>query len=203
MTESITIPATETAPHVVEQHLADDILVTRFQGGDERAFRVLMERHIERIRKLVFVVLNRAELVDDLTQEVFINAYRALPNFRYDASFYTWLYRIAVNRCRDEMRKLSVRKMFSLERLLDARDKEVIIRTSVEADEQDTSDIIHAGLQRLPEKYRVALILKDIEGRSYEEIAEIMQCELGTVKSRLARGRTLMRKYLSPILGRS
>lgn len=182
--------------------LSDDLLVTRIQGGDHAAFRHLMERHGERVRNLIYSIFNSPELIDDLAQEVFIKAYRALPGFRFDASVPTWLYRITVNHCRDELRRRKLRRIFSLQRMMDAGDKEVTQKTMVQPEEHDTRDVIQRGLQRLPEKYRLPVILKDMEGRSYDEIAEIMQCELGTVKSRLARGRGMLRDYLSPILER-
>jgi RNA polymerase sigma-70 factor, ECF subfamily len=182
--------------------LRDEILVTRFQSGDQDAFRHIMERHSERVRNLVYSMFDAADLVDDLTQEVFIKIFRALPAFRFDAAFTTWLYRITINHCRDEIRRRKLRRMFSLQRLLEAGDKEVTMKTMVEPEEHETREAIQHGLQRLPEKYRLPVILKDMEGHSYEEIADIMQCELGTVKSRLARGRGMLRDYLSPILER-
>ena len=197
MTASIT---ETTLPHIKD--FGDDLLVTRFQGGDHDAFRILMNRHGERIRNLIYSVFNTPDLVDDLAQEVFIKAYRALHTFRFDASFYTWLYRIAINHCRDEMRRRKLRKFFSLQHMLDSGDREVTMKTTVAPVEHDTREIIQRGLQTLPEKYRLPVILKDMEGHSYDEIADIMQCELGTVKSRPARRRGMLRDYLSPILER-
>lgn len=182
------------------QDPSDDILVTRFQSGDEHAFRLLVERYSERIRNLVYSVFHDSDLIDDVTQEVFIKAYRALPRFRFDSSLYTWLYRITINHCRDIMRKQKLRRTLSLHTLLDNRDKELTMKTSVQPEETDTQQWINKGLQRLPEKYRTPVILKDMEGCSYQEMAEIMQCELGTVKSRLSRGRSMLRSWLEPIL---
>ena len=197
----MTASITETAlPHTTD--LGDDMLVTRFQSGDRDAFRLLMERHGERVRNLIYSVFNARDMVDDLAQEVFIKAFRALPAFRFDASFYTWLYRITVNHCRDELRRRKLRKIFSLQHMLDSGDKEVAMKMTAAPEEHETREIIQRSLHRLAEKYRLPIILKDIEGHSYEEIAEIMQCELGTVKSRLARGRGMLRDYLSPILER-
>jgi RNA polymerase sigma-70 factor (ECF subfamily) len=191
----------QTAQTRVED-MGDDTLITRFQAGDELAFRLLMERHIERTRNLIFSIFRSAELVDDLTQDVFLKAYRALAHFRFDAAFSTWLYRIAVNQCRDVMRKQKLRRSISLHALLEARDKEVTMKTSVEPQEHETRELIDRGLQRLPEKYRIPVVLKDMEGLSYEEMADVMQCEMGTVKSRLSRGRSMLRVYLKPLLDR-
>jgi RNA polymerase sigma-70 factor (ECF subfamily) len=196
MTDALT--AQTTIPRIEE--MGDDILVTRFQSGDEHAFRLLMERHSERVRNLIFSIFHSADLVDDLTQDVFLKVYRALGHFRFDAAFSTWLYRIAVNHCRDEMRKRKLRRSVSLFTLLDSRDKEVTMKTSVKPQENETRELIDRGLQRLPDKYRIPVILKDMEGCSYEEMADIMQCELGTVKSRLSRGRNMLRVYLKPLL---
>ncbi len=182
--------------------MGDDVLITRFQAGDEHAFRFLMERHLERTRNLIFSIFRSAELVDDLTQDVFLKAYRALAHFRFDAAFSTWLYRIAINHCRDMMRKQKLRRSISLHALLEARDREVTMKTSVEPQEHETRELIDRGLQRLPEKFRIPVVLKDMEGLSYEEMAEVMQCEMGTVKSRLSRGRTMLREYLKPLLER-
>jgi RNA polymerase sigma-70 factor, ECF subfamily len=180
--------------------MGDDLLVTRFQSGDESAFRQLMDRHTERVRNLIYSIFHSMEPVDDLTQDVFLKAYRALGQFRFDAAFSTWLYRITVNHCRDEMRKRKIRRYLSLQSLMDTRDKEVTMKTSVHPHENETRELIDRGLQRLPDKYRIPVILKDMEGLSYEEMAEIMRCELGTVKSRLSRGRSMLRTYLKPLL---
>lgn len=190
------------APAMLPEAMGDDVLISLFQGGDRSVFRLLVERHRERIRNLVFSVMNDPGLVDDLSQEVFIKAYEGLPNFRFESSFYTWVYRIAVNRCRDEMRKRKFRRFFSLHQLMDSRDKELTRRTSVEMEDTETQELIAASLQTLPDKYRIPVVLKDIDGRSYEEIAEIMNCELGTVKSRLSRARAILRKKLLPLLDR-
>ena len=183
-----------------DMECSDDILITRFQSGDESAFRTLMERHVERVRNLIFSVFRSRELVDDLTQDVFLKAYRALAQFRFYAAFSTWLYRITINHCRDEMRKRRLRRMFSLHALLEIRDADVSKRTAVLPVEHETRELIDRGLQQLPEKYRLPVILKDVEGLSYEEIADVLHCELGTVKSRLSRGREQLRRFLTPLL---
>lgn len=189
----------QTAPHPVPEP-GDDLLITRFQAGDEDAFRWLLERYAERIRNLVYGIFHDADLIDDITQDVFIKAYRALPGFRFDASFYTWLYRITVNHCRDIMRRQKRRNMLSLQTLLENRDRELTEKTSVQPQDNDTQEWVQSGLQKLPDKYRIPVVLKDLEGCTYEEMADIMQCELGTVKSRLSRGRSMLRSWLAPLL---
>jgi len=180
--------------------MSDDALITAFQGGDHDVYRFLVERHQERIRNLLFSIFHDRDFIDDLAQEVFIKAYQALPHFRFEASFYTWLYRIAVNKSRDELRKKKIRRFFSFQTLDEGIEKELNVRLSVPPEDRDTQELIALGLQSLPEKFRTAVVLKDIDGLSYEEIAEVMQCELGTVKSRISRARSMLRKALKPLL---
>ncbi|MBL0175295.1 MAG: sigma-70 family RNA polymerase sigma factor [Ignavibacteria bacterium] len=179
---------------------SDDVLITMYQGGDALAFRTLVDRHRERVRNVIYSVLNAPDLVDDIAQEVFIKAYQGLPQFRFDSSFYTWLYRITINRCRDEIRRKKVRRIFSLQALLDAGDPEALFGTTVHPAEPDVSHFIQAALQRVPERFRIPVILRDIDGLSYTEIAEVLECEAGTVKSRIARGRLQLRELLEPLL---
>lgn len=181
------------------QAKSDEVLITLVQQGERNAFRILVERHQERIRNLIYSIFREPGIVDDLTQEVFIKAYEALPHFRFQSSFYTWLYRIAVNKSRDELRKRKVRRWFSLQSLLDSSDRELQGKIVEEPRDNEMQELVAAGLQALPEKYRIAITLKDIDGLSYEEIAEIMECEIGTVKSRLSRARTMLRNVLEPL----
>lgn len=179
---------------------SDDVLITMIQGGDTLAFRALVDRYRERIRNVVWSVLNDRALVDDIAQEIFIKAYEGLAQFRFDSSFYTWLYRIAINRCRDEIRRKKVRRIFSLQALLDAGDAEALRGTTVQPSEPDLGPHVQRALQRLPERYRVPVVLRDMDGLAYEEIADVLQCELGTVKSRIARGRNQLRELLEPLI---
>jgi len=193
-----TIATPPTVPSYRE--MSDEELITIFQGGTRDVYRVLVERHQERIRNLLYSIFHDRDLIDDLAQEVFIKAYQALPHFRFEASFYTWLYRIAVNKGRDELRKKKLRRFFSFQTLDEGTMTEINLRLSTPPENRDTQELIGLGLQTLPEKFRTAVVLKDIEGLSYEEIAEVMQCELGTVKSRISRARSMLRKALLPLL---
>jgi RNA polymerase sigma-70 factor, ECF subfamily len=179
---------------------SDEVLITLVHQGEHAAFRILVERYQERIRNLIYSIFHQTEVVDDLSQDVFIKAYEALPQFRFQSSFYTWLYRIAVNKSRDELRKRKVRRWFSLQTMLEASDKELVSKLVVEPLDREPQELLAAALKSLPEKYRIAVILKDIDGLSYEEIAEVMECEIGTVKSRLSRARAMLRKVLEPLL---
>jgi RNA polymerase sigma-70 factor (ECF subfamily) len=190
----------QNAPTSAYTEKSDEVLITLFQGGEREVYRILVERHQERVRNLIFSIFRDNGIVDDLAQEIFIKAYEALPSFRLDSSFYTWLYRITVNRSRDEMRRRKIRRFLSFETLEDESNKEFVAKMSVAPENRDDKELVTLGLQALPEKFRSAIILKDLEGLSYEEIADILQCELGTVKSRLSRARTMLRKVLQPLL---
>lgn len=179
---------------------SDDVLITLFQAGEERAFKVLVERYQERIRNVIYSVLRDPEVIDDLAQDIFIKVYEALPRFRFESSLYTWLYRITINKTRDEIRKKRVRRVISFESLEKKAEREISERLRVEPYDFEPKEIVSAGLRALPEKFRMPIILKDIDGRSYEEIAEILECRIGTVKSRLSRGRTMLRDVLRPLL---
>lgn len=186
-----------------DEQKSDEVLITLFQSGDEGAFRLLVERHQEKIRNLIYSIFHEPGLIDDLAQEVFIKAYEALPQFRFESSLYTWLYRIAVNKCRDELRKRKVRKILSLQTLMESADQELRDKMSVDPHNSETQDLLAKGLTQLPEKFRLPVVLKDIDGLSYEEIGNVMQCGVGTVKSRLSRGRSMLRKILRPLLEES
>jgi RNA polymerase sigma-70 factor (ECF subfamily) len=179
---------------------SDEVLITLFQNGERDAFRVLVQRYQARVKNLIHSIFHEAEAVDDLAQEVFIKAYEALPQFRFQSSFFTWLYRIAVNKARDELRRRKIRRILSLQALLESGDHELGSRLAIEPRDDETQELITSALGLLPEKFRVAVVLKEIEGLSYEEIAEVLQCEVGTVKSRLFRARVALRNILKPYL---
>ena len=179
---------------------SDDVLIMLVQSGDEGAFRPLVDRYKERVRNLIYSILNDTSIVDDIAQEVFIRVYEGLAKFRFESSFYTWLYRITVNKCRDEMRKKKMRKFFSLHVLMDSSNEELQAKITVQPDNSWAEELVTKGLQQLPEKFRIPIVLKDIDGFSYEEMAKIMECEIGTVKSRLSRARTMLRVILAPLL---
>lgn len=181
-------------------HKSDEVLITLFQTGERDVFRLLVERYQERVRNIIYSIFHEQEIVDDLAQEVFLKAYQALPRFRFESSFYTWLYRITVNKSRDELRKRKVRRYLMLQPLDEAAEKDLAGHHESQGRKDDAQELVTEALKKVPEKFRVPIVLKDIEGMSYEEIAEIMQCEIGTVKSRLSRGRAMLRSALKPLL---
>jgi RNA polymerase sigma-70 factor, ECF subfamily len=172
--------------------LDDDFyLIKRFIEGDENSFKTLLNRHKEKVRNIIYLTLNNSENVDDIAQDVFITVYKNLGNFRFESQFTTWLYRITVNKCKDHLRKKRIRSVFLPIKDTDEASYE-------QKDDSDISEIVHKAIARLPEKLRIPLLLKDIEGLSYQEIAETVRCEIGTVKSRIFRAREGLKNILEP-----
>ena len=179
---------------------SDDSLIMLFQNGEQEVFRYLVERYQEKIRNTIFSIFNDSDLVDDIAQEVFIKIFQALPKFRFESSFYTWIYRIAVNKCRDELRKKKVKRFFTFQSFEKTTNMKIENFATTTFDDENIRGVIEESLKKIPEKFRMPIILKDIDGMSYDEIAEVLECEVGTVKSRLSRGRTMLKEILMPIL---
>ncbi|MDR3610435.1 MAG: sigma-70 family RNA polymerase sigma factor [Ignavibacteriaceae bacterium] len=174
--------------------LDDDFaLIQRFIEGDESTFKILVQRHKEKIRNIIYLVLNSSDAVDDIAQDVLITTYKNLKSFRFESQFSTWLYRITVNKCKDHLRKVKIRSIFAP--IKDGEEDPVYTPVT---ENKDVSEIVQKAISKLPEKLRVPLLLKDIEGFSYQEIAESMDCEIGTVKSRIFRAREGLRELLKP-----
>ncbi len=175
----------------------DSELIERFRNGDPSAFEVLVLQHQDRIYNLCRYMLQDPQDAQDAAQDVFLKAYRGLNGFRPDASLYTWLYRIAVTTCLDYKRK-SRREVFRSEHLTeDLPSDEPSPEQLYESGE--ISESIQLALQKLPEKLRAAIVLREIEGLSYEEIAEVLHTSAGTVKSRISRAREQLRHLLKKI----
>lgn len=173
--------------------LDDDFsLIKRFIDGDQTTFNELIKRHREKVRNIIYLTLSNTDSVDDIAQEVFITVYRHLKNFRFESQFTTWLYRITINKCKDHLRRKNIRKIF-----LPLREEEQVL-TSINED-TDIKHIVRSAIAILPDKLRIPIVLKDLEGFSYQEIAETMDCEIGTVKSRIFRAREALKKTLKPI----
>ncbi len=182
-----------TRPQVLK--LDDDFsLIKRFVDGDESTFRLLVQRHKEKVRNIVYISIGDSGSVDDIAQEVFITVYKNLKNFRYESLFTTWLYRITVNKCKDFIRKKNVRKIFVP--IKEASDE---LNYDSITEKNDTTKIVMNAIYKLPAKLKQPLLLKDIEGFSYQEISETLNCEIGTVKSRIFRAREGLKKILKPI----
>jgi RNA polymerase sigma-70 factor (ECF subfamily) len=174
--------------------LDDDFsLIQRFIEGDESTFKTLVQRHKDKIRNIIYLTLNSSDAVDDIAQDVLITIYKHLKSFRFESQFSTWLYRITINKCKDHLRKIKIRSIFAP---MKDGDEEPVYIPSME--HKDISEIVNKAISKLPEKLRVPLLLKDIEGLSYQEIAEAVGCEIGTVKSRIFRAREGLREFLKP-----
>jgi RNA polymerase sigma-70 factor, ECF subfamily len=186
----------------------DRQLVERARGGDKRAFDLLVQKYHRRLMRLLSRMVRNQEEVEDIAQETFIKAYRALPQFRGDAAFYTWLYRIGVNTARNY---LSSRKRqmptISDQALNDDDDvDERIVSQDINTPEsmllsKQVAMAVNDVVEALPEELRTAITLREMEGMSYEEIAELMGCPIGTVRSRIFRAREATATKLRPILG--
>ncbi len=175
-------------------NLDDDFsLIKRFIEGDESSFSVLVNRHKEKVRNIIYITINNHDLVDDIAQEVFLTLYKNLNKFRFESQFTTWLYRITVNKCKDYLRKMKIRSIFS-----PIKESEHELGYTPKQDNLDIKEIVQNAISKLPEKLRIPLLLKDIEGLSYQEIAESVECEIGTVKSRIFRAREGLRNILKP-----
>jgi RNA polymerase sigma-70 factor (ECF subfamily) len=176
-------------------------LIQAAQRGDFNAFNDLVLRYQSQVYNLAYRIMGDGDSAADATQEAFISAYRAIGGYR-GGSFRAWLMRIVTNACYDELRRRKRRPTSSLEALhvADAAPGEVLMNGSegpeAYAQRQDLNRMLHAGLQTLPEEQRVALVLSDVQGYNYQEIAEITGVSLGTVKSRLSRARAKMRDHL-------
>lgn len=180
-----------------ERGAEDHLLIQRFLAGEEVAFERLVERYYQRIDRLAQQVVRHPMVAEDITQEVFLRAYRALPRFRGEASFYSWLYRITINLCLNYLRRQAHQIDTAQDAeasALPAADPSVVLET------QERERLIRGAIGTLPSHYRIAIILRELEGLSYQEIAAILDIPLGTVKSRINFGKGLLRQALRPIL---
>jgi len=184
----------------------DAELVARVQRGDKRAFDLLVRKYQQRIMALISrYIRNRAEIAD-VAQEAFIKAYRALPNFRGESQFYTWLYRIAINTAKNSLAAQARRPQTAS---VDGLEPEQLADIAGQTDNASperlllTAELkreIDAAIADLPEELRSALLLREMDGLSYEEIAEAMDCPIGTVRSRIFRARDAVDRRIAPLL---
>jgi RNA polymerase sigma-70 factor (ECF subfamily) len=185
----------------------DQQLVERAQRGDKRAFELLVEKYQRKLGRLLARFIRDPAEVEDVTQEAFIKAYRALPAFRGDSAFYTWLYRIGINTAKNYLMALGRRAPTSTEvgaedaegfedaeQLRDINTPESVLLS------KEIAATVNATIEELPEELRTAIQLREIEGMSYEDIARIMDCPIGTVRSRIFRAREAIAERLRPLL---
>ena len=187
-------------------HNVDQELVARVQQGDKKAFDALVRKYQHKIMKLISRYVRDQHEVFDVAQETFIKAYRALANFRGDSAFYTWLYRIAINTAKNHLVAQSRRPPDTDIEAEDAAqfDSESGLREIASpellAQKDEIERVIFEAVEELPEDLRTAITLRELEGLSYEEIAEAMGCPIGTVRSRIFRAREAVDKRLRPML---
>lgn len=203
MSDDLLPPAVDKAPD------SDALLVERTVAGDQKAFELLVIKYQRRIQRLIGRMVRDVDLVEDIAQETFIRAYRALGQFRGEAQFYTWLYRIAVNTAKKALMDLKRNPSVS-ENAYKSDDDDETSRvenelTSPETPEtllasKEIANIINQAMQDLPEELREAITLREIEGLSYEEISEAMNCPIGTVRSRIFRAREAISAKVKPLL---
>ncbi len=185
----------------------DQLLVEQVQKGDKRAFDLLVSKYQNKLFHLVSRYIKDPDEALDVVQESFIKAYRALPNFRGDSAFYTWLFRIAVNTAKNHLTSMSRRPPQQDVDALDAEQYsgESRLKNADTPENELLRDEIQQTVQRaiekLPDDLRTAILLREAEGMSYEEIAQVMGCPIGTVRSRIFRARDAIDKQLAPLLG--
>jgi RNA polymerase sigma-70 factor (ECF subfamily) len=194
---------------VINQREADALLVERVKQGDQRAFALLVAKYERRVQRLLSRLVRDSAEIEDITQEAFIKAYRALPQFRGESAFYTWLYRIAINTAKNYLATKS-RRPVTVGEFQGADDGEFFDLGDVVEDNntpdavlhsRQVAEAVHAAIEALPEDLKAAITLREIEGLSYEEIAQAMDCPIGTVRSRIFRAREAIAQRLRPLLG--
>ena len=181
-------------------------LVQRVQKGDKTAFDLLVRKYQHKVVKLVTRYLRDPSEAEDVAQEAFIKAYRAIPQFRGDSAFYTWLYRIAINTAKNaivsrdrnpvefDLDMQNVEESSSMQlRLADSETPESLLQT------EEIRETVNRAIEALPEDLRTAIVLRELEGLSYEDIAQAMDCPVGTVRSRIFRAREAIDKRLSEV----
>ena len=186
----------------------DQQLVARAQRGEKHAFELLVAKYQRKLARLIGRLVRDPAEVEDVAQEAFIKAYRALPQFRGESAFYTWLYRIGVNSAKNFLMTQGRRAPTSTEK--DAEEAETFEEAEQLRDNntpesvlmsRQVAETVNAAMARLPEELRTAITLREIEGMSYDEIADVMNCPIGTVRSRIFRAREAIAAELRPLLG--
>lgn len=185
----------------------DQLLVERAQRGEKHAFELLVAKYQRKLARLLARFIRDPAEVEDVAQEAFIKAYRALPSFRGDSAFYTWLYRIGINTAKNHLvsigRRAPTATEFDSEEAEGFADGEQLRDINTPENlmmSKEIANTVNATMDALPEELRTAIQLREIEGLSYEEIATIMNCPIGTVRSRIFRAREAIAEKLKPLI---
>jgi RNA polymerase sigma-70 factor (ECF subfamily) len=185
----------------VRDDASDEALVTAFQGGDEQAFTVIVNRYKHRLTRLALAVVHNEEDALDIVQDAFIKVYHGLAKFRQTSALYTWLYRVVMNRAIDVVRHKQRAPLEPVEEPpADVPDHSETLRPDRAALRAELREHIFAAVDKLPRKHREVILLREIEGLSYKEIADALRCSEGTVMSRLFYARERLRQDLEPYL---
>jgi len=186
----------------------DQQLVERAQRGEKHAFELLVSKYQRKLARLLSRFIRDPTEVEDVTQEAFIKAYRALPTFRGDSAFYTWLYRIGINTAKNYLvamgRRAPTTTEFTSDEAEGFEEAEQLRDLNTPENEmmsRQVAETVNRTLEELPEELKTAISLREIEGLSYEDIAEAMNCPIGTVRSRIFRAREAIAEKLRPLLG--
>ncbi len=206
----MTLPAASNPPAD-----SDQLLVQRVLAGDMRAFELLVHKYQRRVERLVWRMVRDSDLVQDIAQETFIRAYRALGQFRGESQFYTWLYRIAVNTAKKQLLELKRDPVVTMSALESDRDDEtssaerelIEQATDTETPEavlasKEIASAVNTAMEALPAELRQAITLREIDGLSYDDIAQALDCPIGTVRSRIFRAREAISARIKPLLER-
>lgn len=185
----------------------DQQLVERAQRGDKRAFELLVAKYQRKLGRLLSRFIRDPAELEDVAQEAFIKAYRALPSFRGESAFYTWLYRIGINTAKNYLVASGRRAPVSADIGLDDEDGPELDERVPDNHTPETElmnrqivETVNAAMEQLPDELRVAITLRELEGLSYEDIAAVMDCPIGTVRSRIFRAREAIAAQLKPLL---
>ena len=187
---------------------SDEQLMLNAGQGDRKAFDELVRRYSSRMVNVAYQVLGDREMAEDVAQETFLRAYKSAARYRQISKFSTWLYTIALNLCRNELRRRKF-KTYSLEGMAE-RDEESKVRVDIpdektqpdlDMERKEAGDLVRQAVEKLPEKFKTPLVLRDIQELTYEEISEILNLPEGTVKSRINRGRLRVKELLRPYYG--
>jgi len=185
----------------------DQQLVERVQRGDKQAFGLLVEKYQRKLGRLLSRFIRDQAEVEDVVQEAFIKAYRALPNFRGESAFYTWLYRIGINTAKNYLVAMGRRpqttneiEVEDAENFEDGDELRTMDTPETELMTKEIAKTVQLAIESLPEDLKTAIVLREIEGLSYEEIATVMDCPIGTVRSRIFRARDSISERLRPLL---